>query len=121
MPTFKTFTKSKSLIPELSLEIAETPQEQEVGLMYRKTLDENVGMLFVYPRPTLLSFWMKNTTIPLDVAFIDDAGIIGEIHELSPRSLEHVVSQVPYKYALEVNRMWFDKHGYAVGSRILRF
>lgn len=102
------------------LELALTPFERARGLMYRDHLDEDRGMLFVYPERRALSFWMKNSWIPLSIAFVRDDGTIINIHEMSPL-LESVSykSNEPCRYAIEMNQGWFEKHGLGAGGKLL--
>jgi uncharacterized protein len=102
------------------VEVADDPAEQAKGLMYRKTLGENRGMLFVYPEERELSFWMKNTLIPLSIAFIDSKRRIIDIQDMKPLDDRppHYVSSEPAQYALEVNRGFFEKRGVKVGDRV---
>jgi len=102
----------------LWVEVACTADAQARGLMFRKSLPWDRGMLFVYEKPQRLDFWMKNTTIPLDIAFISADGIIAEILSLTPRSEKARRSRAPALYALEVNRGWFKKKGVKVGDKI---
>ena len=106
----------------LKVKLAITPAQQSKGLMDIKgkaptKLPENEGMLFVYKREKLLSFWMKNTTIPLSIAFIDKKGIITEIRDMEPLKLDRIRSAKPAQYALEVNRGWFSKNNIKVGDK----
>ena len=103
----------------LNVEIARTDEEHRVGLMNRKSLAENRGMLFVYDRDQRLSFWMKDTLIPLSIAFISSEGIIKEIQNMSPRSLRSIRSQQSVRYALEVNQGFFDELGVASGDQVI--
>lgn len=100
----------------LKVELAGTAQARRIGLQGRSTLPENRGMLFVFPIAEPLSFWSKNTQIPLSIAFLDDQGKIVEIFDLPPETITPVVSQLPLRYALEVNAGWFDKHEIGVGD-----
>ncbi len=100
------------------LEIADSPEERQRGLMNRKSLGENRGMLFVFPRDEKLSFWMKNTPIPLSIAYIAKDGIIKEIKEMEPHSLRPVESTYSVRFALEVNRGTFERLGIEPGDRI---
>ncbi len=97
---------------------ATTPETLAKGLMGIKNLPENAGMLFVFPFPKIISFWMKDTFIALDIAFVDEHGIITEINEMTPHDDTHLISTDKCKYALEVNRGWFSKHGYRVGDQL---
>ena len=103
---------------ELFVEIAATGEEKQRGLMHRKNLEYNRGMLFVYRVDQRLSFWMKNTYIPLSIAFISSEGIIREIKNMEPHSLEPVVSTGSVRYALEVNRNFFETEGIKPGDKI---
>ncbi len=104
---------------EVRVEVADDPAEQERGLMYRTALAENRGMLFVFAREQTLSFWMKNTLIPLSIAYMDSEGRIDDIQDMKPLDDKppHYVSAEPSKYALEVNRGFFEEHGVKVGDR----
>lgn len=103
----------------LRAELADTQAKRETGMMHRKSLPENSGMLFVFDPPVRVSFWMKNTRIPLSIAFIDSQGRILEIRPMKPydESLIWSVSNA-VAYALEVNEGWFDRHGVRLGARI---
>ena len=107
----------------LKVRLAITPMQQRRGLMNVQgmgptKLPENEGMLFIYRREEILSFWMKNTTIPLSIAFIDKKGIITEIRDMKPLGMDSVRSAKPAQYALEVNRGWFTKNRIKVGSKV---
>jgi uncharacterized protein len=102
------------------VEVADDLAEQAKGLMDRTTLGENRGMLFVYPDERELSFWMKNTLIPLSIAFIDSEGRIIDIQDMKPLDDEppNYVSAKPAQYALEVNQSFFEEWGVKVGDRV---
>lgn len=104
--------------PKLFIEIADTDDKRSQGLMFRERLASDSGMLFKFPQKMKLSFWMKNTPIPLDIAFLDDDLRISEIMEMAPYSTMATRSSGNYRYALEVNSGWFDKNGVGIGSRI---
>ena len=94
----------------VTAELADEPGEMATGLMFRESLGENEGMLFMLPAPTRASFWMKNTTIPLSIAFIDLKGRILEIHDLEPGNETPVRSHFSnIAYALEMRRGWFSE------------
>ena len=101
-------------------EIADDAYEQLRGLMYRTALGEDRGMLFVYPEAEERSFWMKNTLIPLSVAFMDSEGRIVDIDDMKPLDDDppSYVSAEPAQYALEVNQGFFEEHGVEVGDRV---
>ena len=103
---------------EVQVEVADDVAEQAKGLMYRKALSEDRGMLFVYPDERELSFWMKNTLIPLSIAYIDSEGRIVDILDMKPLDDKppHYTSSEPVQYALEVNQGFFEKEGVKVGD-----
>jgi uncharacterized membrane protein (UPF0127 family) len=109
----------KILETALTAEVADTPQASENGLMFRDSLPENRGMLFVFDQPKKASFWMRNTRIPLSIAYLDSTGKILEIKSMKPLD-ETVVPSVSDQvaYALEVNQGWFDRHGIAAGAKV---
>jgi uncharacterized protein len=100
------------------LEIADDPDERAQGLMGREELPENHGMLFVFPDIERRSFWMKDTLIPLSIAYINRHGEILEIHQMEPLSRDPVPSRYPVQYALEVPRGNFERLGIAPGDSI---
>jgi uncharacterized membrane protein (UPF0127 family) len=100
-------------------EIARTQAEHARGFMERKNIPVGTGMLFVFTQDQILSFWMKNTPTPLSIAYIDSAGVIREIHDMTPFSLSSVTSAVSVRYALEVPQGWFAAVGVSVGDKIL--
>ncbi len=102
----------------LYVEVADSYEERRSGLMFRDTLPENRGMFFVFPYPQRLSFWMKNTYIPLSIAYIGGDWVIKEIYDLQPLDTTPVISRLPVQYALEVNRGWFERHGVGVGDTV---
>lgn len=102
----------------LFVEIADNHQKRSYGLMDRKSLPRSSGMLFKFPNHEKLHFWMANTYIPLDIAFIDDDGKILQIESMIPLNTRTVSSYKPCRYALEVNHGWFRENNIAVGSKI---
>ena len=106
-------------VVKLRVEVAAHERDRQKGLMYRMSLDKNSGMLFVFSRDKRLSFWMKNTYIPLDVAFIDSSGVIKDIYQMKPLDTSvFYSSSSEVRYALEVNQWWFAQNGITVGDRI---
>ncbi|OYV03055.1 hypothetical protein CGW93_02685 [candidate division bacterium WOR-3 4484_18] len=98
--------------------LARTPEARQLGLMYRQQLPEDMGMLFVFDTVGIYPFWMKNTHIPLSIAFISADGRVVDIQNMEPLSLTlHFPSQ-PIRFALEVNRSWFTRHGVKVGDTV---
>lgn len=103
----------------LRVETVSTPSGMERGLMYRRSLPENQGMLFVFDGPSYCSFWMKNTYVPLSIAFISEDSIITQIEDMFPLdTLDFHISKELSKYAVEVNKDWFRRHKVKVGDRI---
>ena len=105
----------------LRVEIADTSAERALGLMHRAVLPKDAGMLFIYPKSDWRSFWMKNTRIPLSLAYISAGWRITEIVRMNPppgRVLRTYPSKKPARYALEVNRGWFKRNGIGVGAEV---
>jgi uncharacterized membrane protein (UPF0127 family) len=114
------FDRKKMLVGDktLQIEIASTPPQRALGFSFRDFIPEDYGMLFVYEEPKILEFWMKNTRIPLDIAFISEAGEIKEIYALNVGDINLVKNKEPAKYALEVNQGWFKKNNITLGHAI---
>ncbi len=109
---------------ELGVEIAITPQEKNKGLMFRETLEKNTGMLFVFESEQTLNFWMKNTYIPLSIAYINKGCVIVDIQDMQPSTkdkniLKSYPSAKPSQYALEVNQGWFTNNKIKVGDKLI--
>jgi uncharacterized membrane protein (UPF0127 family) len=107
---------------KIKVEIADSPRTREQGLMGRKELPEGFGMLFVYEEPKHLSFWMKDTEIPLSIAFFDEDKKLIEIHEMpvidaKNKTPPHFKSSREALYALEVPQKWFSKKGIGRGAK----
>ena len=97
-------------------EVADNPNTRNQGLMFRAMLGADCGMLFVYPRSEKLSFWMKNTSIPLSIAFINESGTITNIENMIPHNLSNTCSLGSALYALEMCQDWFSQHNVCVGD-----
>jgi len=104
------------VVAVVKAEIAQTAEERSQGLMFRKSLNDGDGMLFVFERDEVLSFWMKNTYIPLSIAFITSDGRIIEIKDMYPHDENPVVSSRSARYALEVPQGWFSRAGVRAGD-----
>ena len=98
-------------IHNILAEVARTPDEQQTGLMFRTTLGANEGMLFVFEQPSEQCFWMKNTLLPLTVAFVADDGTIVNLADMKPQTTDSHCSTKPVRYVLEMNQGWFAKRG----------
>ena len=105
---------------EIRVEVANTPEERGRGLMGRKELGDSEGMLFIFETEDYHSFWMKNTLIPLSIAFVDKEGRILRITDMKPMTLESHAPPKPVLYALEMKQGWFSAHGIQVGD-VIRF
>ena len=99
-------------------EVAQTPEERSIGLMFRKTLGTNDGMLFSFEQPGVQCFWMKNTLLPLSVAFIADDGRVVNVENMKPQTLDSHCSTQPVRFVLEMNDGWFTKRGIGAGTRL---
>jgi hypothetical protein len=105
-------------IYNIDAELAQTAEEREIGLMFRTSLGAGEGMLFAFGRPGEQCFWMKNTLIPLDVAFIADDGAIVNIDRMKPQTLDSHCSAKPVRFVLEMNDGWFAKRGIKAGQKV---
>jgi uncharacterized membrane protein (UPF0127 family) len=99
-------------------EVVSEPGTRAQGLMYRKSMPQNAGMLFIFDEAEVHCMWMKNTLIPLSVAFIDDRGAIVNIADMEPQTEASHCAAQPVRYALEMNRGWFGARGVKPGSRL---
>jgi len=102
----------------LQVEVAATPQQRQIGLMERKSLADDAGMLFVFEHKDVHCFWMKNTLIPLSIAFLADDGSIVNIADMQPQTLDFHCAYKPVRYALEVKQGGFQRRGIEAGSRV---
>ena len=103
---------------KLTAEIANTDATRSTGLMHRRMLPENRGMLFIFPDLALHSMWMMNTHVPLSVAFLDSAGVIINIADMQPHTQTTHGATRPARYALEMNQGWFRKRGIKPGDKV---
>jgi uncharacterized membrane protein (UPF0127 family) len=102
----------------ITVELARRPAERSRGLMFRESLPADHGMLFLFSVDEVQTFWMRNTKIPLSIAYADASGRIVRIADLEPLDERPVTSIVPARYALEMNRGWFAAHGVVAGDEI---
>ena len=100
-------------------EIAEKTEDRNHGFMERKNIPDGTGMLFVFEKDQILSFWMKNTPHPLSIAYIDSKGKIRNIYDMTPYSLSSIISTVSVRYALEVPQGWYKKNGITEGDTVV--
>jgi uncharacterized membrane protein (UPF0127 family) len=112
-------SSKKEFITAVEVEIAETLDKRQLGLMFRETLAENQGMLFIFDLEEVQSFWMKNTLLSLDILFVNAEYTIVTIHKNTvPQSEEAYASEEPALYVIEVNGGFTDRHGIKVGDVI---
>ncbi len=102
----------------LTAEVAATDPQRAQGLMHRRMLPENRGMLFVFPYTAPQSFWMMNTYVPLSIAFLDENGTIVNIADMKPLTTDSHRSTKPARYALEMNLGWFARRGIKPGAKV---
>ncbi|NUZ04933.1 DUF192 domain-containing protein [Piscinibacter koreensis] len=105
-------------IYRINAEVAQTPDERQIGLMFRTAMADTEGMLFVFEDASQQCFWMKNTLIPLAIAFIGDDGTIVNLDRMKPQTLDSHCSTKPVRFVLEMNDGWFDKRGIKPGARL---
>ena len=102
----------------IDAQVAMTPREREIGLMFRKEMPVHEGMLFVFEQPATQCFWMKNTILPLTAAFVADDGTIVNLTDMKPMTEDSHCSTKPVRYVLEMNLGWFDKRGIKAGTKL---
>ena len=102
----------------IQAELAQTPDERSTGLMFRRAMGTNDGMLFVFERAGEQCFWMKNTLLPLSIAFVADDGSVVNIESMKPQTLDSHCSSRPVRFVLEMNEGWFAKRGIKPGSKL---
>lgn len=122
-----TLAQAQSALPVVPLtagmyaiqaEVAATPEQRERGLMYRKSMPANAGMLFIFDEKAGHCFWMKNTDLPLSIAFLADDGSIVNIEDMAPQTEDNHCPRAAVRYALEMNKGWFAQKGIKPGARI---
>jgi hypothetical protein len=102
----------------VQLQVAALPAEMQKGLMFVKAMGENEGMVFVFDQPQPMSFWMRNTLIPLDIGYLDADGTLKEIYPMYPHDERSVRSATRHQFALEMNQGWFSRHGVKPGAKL---
>ncbi len=103
---------------KIIIELADNPKTWEQGLMNRKSLEKDAGMLFIFSKSEILYFWMKNTYIPLDIGFFDARKKLLEVRSMKPLDETIITSSKSAKYALEMNKGWFRKNNIKNGARL---
>jgi len=99
-------------------QVAATPDQRATGLMFRREMPPHEGMLFVFEQASVQCFWMKNTLLPLSIAFLADDGTVVNIADMQPQSLDSHCSTKPVRYVLEMNQGWFAKRGIKPGFKL---
>jgi uncharacterized membrane protein (UPF0127 family) len=102
----------------IEAELADTPAARQTGLMYRTFMPTNTGMLFVFPEKAIHCFWMRNTKLPLTIAFIDDDGKIVNLSDMEPETQNNHCPRGPVRFALEMNQKWFTQRALGPGTVI---
>ena len=113
-----TITRADGTTIPVQAEVADTEEERNHGFMERKNIPDGTGMLFIFDREQILSFWMKNTPHPLSIAYIDSRGKIRSMYDMTPFSLTPIKSTTSVRYALEVPQGWFRANNINVGDTV---
>ena len=103
---------------QITAQVAQTPQQREVGLMFRKEMPQQEGMIFIFEEPSQQCFWMKNTLLQLTAAFVADDGTIVNLADMKPQTTDSHCSTKPVRYVLEMNQGWFAKKGIKAGAKL---
>jgi hypothetical protein len=103
---------------QIEAQVASTPAQREIGLMFRQDMATHEGMLFVFEQPQKQCFWMKNTLLPLTAAFVEEDGTIVNLADMKPQSTESHCSDKPVRFVLEMNQGWFAKRGLKKGFKL---
>ncbi|PQA81484.1 DUF192 domain-containing protein [Limnohabitans sp. TS-CS-82] len=103
---------------QMDVQVAQTPEQRSIGLMFRAEMPTHEGMLFVFEQPSTQCFWMKNTLLPLTAAFVADDGTIVNLADMKPQTTDSHCSTKPVRFVLEMNQGWFAKKGLKAGSRL---
>lgn len=102
----------------LDVQLALTPEQRQIGLMWRKDMPQHEGMLFVFEQPASQCFWMRNTLLPLTAAFVDDDGTIVNLADMKPQNDDTHCSMKPVRFVLEMNQGWFAKRNIKAGYKL---
>lgn len=102
----------------IQAEVAQSPEQRSIGLMHRPSMPTNQGMLFVFESAAVQCFWMKNTLLPLSIAFLADDGSVVNVADMKAQTLDSHCSDKPVRFALEMNHGWFAKRGIKSGSKL---
>jgi uncharacterized membrane protein (UPF0127 family) len=111
-------TKLQAGMYQIDAQVAQTPEQRSVGLMYRAEMPTHEGMLFVFEQANTQCFWMKNTLLPLTAAFLADDGTIVNLVDMKPQTTDAHCSTKPVRFVLEMHQGWFVKKGFKAGTRL---
>ncbi|MDM0048451.1 DUF192 domain-containing protein [Variovorax sp. J22R115] len=111
-------TKFTAGMYQIDAQIAQTPEQRQIGLMFRKEMPQAEGMIFVFEQPATQCFWMKNTLLPLTAAFVADDGRIVNLVDMNPMSEDSHCSKEPVRFVLEMNQGWFARKNIKEGSKL---
>ena len=103
---------------QIDAQVAGTPGQREIGLMFRAEMPQHEGMLFVFEEPSLQCFWMRNTLLPLTAAFVADDGTVVNLADMKPKTLDSHCSAKPVRFVLEMNQGWFARKGIKPGFKL---
>jgi hypothetical protein len=103
---------------QIDAQVAATADQRMTGLMHRKEMPQHEGMLFVFEYPSQQCFWMKNTLLPLSIAFVADDGTIVNLDEMAAQTTDSHCSEKPVRYVLEMNKGWFSKKNIKPGTKL---
>ena len=103
---------------QIDAQVALTPDQRQIGLMYRPEMPQHEGMLFVFEQPSEQCFWMKNTILPLTAAFVADDGTIVNLADMKAQSTDSHCSAKPVRFVLEMNQGWFSKRAIKAGYKL---
>ena len=103
---------------QIDTQVAQTPDQRSIGLMFRSEMPMHEGMLFVFEQPSTPCFWMKNTLLPLTAAFIADDGTIVNLADMKPQTTDSHCSTKPVRFVLEMHQGWFAKKGFKAGNKL---
>ncbi len=111
-------TKLSAGMHLMDVQLAQSPQERQIGLMFRREMPQHEGMLFVFEQPATQCFWMRNTLIPLTAAFVADDGTIVNLADMKPQTDDSHCSRQPVRFVLEMNQGWFAKRNIQAGYKL---
>ncbi len=111
-------TRLSAGMHQITVQLAQTPDQRSTGLMFRKEMPQTEGMLFVFEQASMQCFWMKNTVLPLTAAFVADNGEIVNLADMKPQTTDSHCSAKPVRFVLEMNQGWFAKKGIKAGARL---